>query len=120
VHAARSTAATNEPILVRAELIWRDGEDAPRINAREISPLAQLVANSRTDIDIYVRDAAPLDMVATLLDTARGGRGQARLILLLDNGTTETTLNLSGGYRIDPSLRAALMAQPGVVDARLS
>jgi DNA polymerase III subunit alpha len=120
VHGARSTAATNEPILVRAELIWRDGEDAPRINAREISLLAQLVANSRTDIDIYVRDAAPLNVVASLLETVRGGRGQARLILLLDNGKTETTLNLSGGYRIDPSLRAALMAQPGVVEARLS
>jgi DNA polymerase III subunit alpha len=120
VHVARSTASTNEPILVRAELIWREGEDAPRINAREISPLAQLVANSRTDIDIYLRDAAPLDVVASLLDTARGGRGQARLILLLDNGKTETTLNLNGGYRIDPSLRAALMAHPGVVDARLS
>jgi DNA polymerase III subunit alpha len=119
VHVARSTAATNEPILVRAELIWREGEDTPRINAREISPLAQLVANNRTDIDIYLRNSAPLEVVANLLDSARGGRGQARLILLLDGGKTETTMNIRGGYRIDPGLRAALMAQPGIIDARL-
>jgi DNA polymerase III subunit alpha len=119
VHVARSVASTNEPILVRAELVWREGEDTPRLNAREISPLAQVVANTRTDIDIYVRDTVPLELVARLLESARGGRGQARLILLLEGGTTEAPINLQGGYRIDPALRGALMAQPGIVEARL-
>jgi DNA polymerase III subunit alpha len=119
VHVARSTAATQEPILVRCEMIWRDGEDTPRFNAREISPLSQLVANHRADIEIYLRDAAPLATVAQLLETAKGGRGQARLVLLLDGGSTEATINLRGGYRIDPALRGALMSQPGIIDARL-
>jgi DNA polymerase III subunit alpha len=120
VHVARSAASTQEPILVRAELIWRDGEDTPRINAREITPLTELVANHRTDIDIYVRDAEPLEPIARLMEAARGGRGQARLVLLLENGSTEATVHLRGQYRIDPALRGALMAQVGIVDARLS
>ncbi len=119
VRQCRDAVAAKEPILIRAELLWRPGEDTPRVNAREITALSKLSAHTRADLDIAVHDENALQAIAMLLETTTSGRGQVRLRLLLPDGD-EAELLLPGAFQIDAAVQASMAALPGVSAAVLS
>lgn len=119
VSKCRDAVAAKEPILIRAELLWRPGEDVPRINAREITPLSILSMHTRADLDISVHDESALFAIANVMDEISAGRGLVRLHLMLADGD-EAELALPGAFMINANVRGSVAAIPGVSAAVLS
>ncbi len=119
VRQCRDAVAAKEPILIRAELLWRPGEDIPRINARDMTALSKLSAHTRADLDISLHDETALQAIAMVLERTQRGRGQVRLHLILAGGD-EAELALPGTFQVDASLRASMASIAGVRAAVLS
>ncbi len=118
--AAKRAVAAKEPVIVQADLIWRPGEDTPRMNARRLSSIVQVVENTPASISIWVKDIAPLDGIKAMLDQCKGGRGKVALRLMVNGSTNaDAILKLPGGYKVDQALRSAIMSISGVSDAQL-
>lgn len=118
--AAKRAVNAKEPVIVQADLIWRPGEDTPRMNARSLASIAQAVENIPASLNVWLRDQAPLEAIKSVLDRRRGGRGRVALRLMINGSTNaDVILKLPGGYKVDPALRSAVMAIQGVVEAQL-
>jgi DNA polymerase III subunit alpha len=118
--AAKHAALAKEPIIVQADLVWRAGEETPRMNARKISTIVQTLENTPAAICIWLRDVQPLDGVKAVLDRAKGGRGKITLRLMVNGSVNaDAVLNLPGTYKADAALKSAIMSIAGVVDAQL-
>lgn len=111
VERCRALVQAGAPIIVRAELVWRPGEEVPRINGRELTPLAEFAANCPTALEILITDRAALSPLAQLLAKQGKGRGQVRLKLLVEDDIAELVLP---PHQIDAELRSAIAGLPGV------
>jgi DNA polymerase III subunit alpha len=121
VHQARKAVADKVPVMVRAELVWKPGDDAPRLNARAILPLAEVAAQTPAQLEIWVRDASVLPDVRDILETRGRGSGVVRLRLMLDGAANaDAIMVLPTRYGVDQTLRAALMSLCGVQDVSLA
>jgi DNA polymerase-3 subunit alpha len=117
---AKEAEQAGEAVLLRCELVWRPGEDAPRINAREIVPLAGLVDQVKVTLAVSLREPAALAGLASLLETRKGGRGEVVLTLYDDRLGAEVDVAIPGRFRIDGNVRAAVAGLPGIDAASLS
>ncbi len=118
--AAKHAVHAKEPVIVQADLVWRPGEETPRMNARSISSITQVVENTPTSLSIWLKTPAPLEAIKAMLDQRKGGRGRISLQLMVNGQTNaDVTVKLPGGYKVDPALCGAVKAILDVVDAQL-
>ena len=108
-----AAVATADAVLVSAELLWRPGEDTPRVTVRGVKPLAALAAQSRCRLTVELGGAGAIDGLIALLGKARGGRGEvlARVPLAM-GGRANVSLGLD--FAIDVEVRGKVERLRGV------
>lgn len=112
-------ASAGDLVLIAGELMWRDGDEAPRVTIRGVTPLEALAERTQAEVTVFVRSREPFTQMAGLLERCKGGRGRVKLHLLLTGGARTAEVLLPERYRVDPNLCAALRSLPGVDDAKL-
>ncbi len=88
--------------------------DGDEVRARivAVERLEDAAAKLAQSLQIFLRDAAPVEHLAAQLQR---GEGEVNLVLMVD-GATEVDIRLPGRYRVSPQIAAALKAVPGVVE----
>ncbi len=121
INQARAAVADKVPVMVRAELVWKSGDETPRLNARAILPLAQVAASTPAQLEIWLRDASVLPDIKAILDAKGRGSGVVKLRLMLDGAANaDVIMVLPQRFGVDQSLRAALRGLSGVADVTLA
>jgi DNA polymerase III subunit alpha len=105
-------------VLLGCELDRRPGEEAPRVAVRRVSPLETLAGQARLKAEIVTGDAHMLPRLATVLGTARGGRGEVVVRALLGNAR-EARIVLGRDFVIDGELADSIGALLGVESVSL-
>jgi DNA polymerase-3 subunit alpha len=80
-------------------------------------PLDEMASTVQKSLRIFLRSAAPLNMVAGRL--GQRGEGQVSFILIKEGGQGEVEIELPDRYRIDGQIASALKSVPGVVEVEL-
>ena len=62
----------------------------------------------------FVGEARALATLKSLIGREAGGRG--RVSVVLDLPEREVEIEIPGGFRVDPRIRAAVKSLPGIVD----
>jgi DNA polymerase III subunit alpha len=95
-------------LRVEAEV---QGEDI-KLRINSVEPVDQATANAVPGIQIFLRDAKPIDSVAQRLQ--RGGKAPVRVTLLQDHGN-EIDIAIGDKYIMTPQIKSAIKAIVGVV-----
>jgi DNA polymerase-3 subunit alpha len=103
--------------LLSVELDKRAGEETPRVTIRGIRPFEALAANARLVLQVELDDASALAGLKTLVEPARGGRGELRLLAKTAAG--EADMRLGRDFHLDAELSARIERLPGVVGLSL-
>jgi DNA polymerase-3 subunit alpha len=103
--------------LLSVELDKRAGEETPRVTIRGIRPFETLTTNTRLVLQIELVDARAMAELKTLVEPARGGRGELRLLAKTPAG--EADVRLGRDFRLDAELAARIERLPGVVAVTL-
>jgi DNA polymerase-3 subunit alpha len=82
-----------------------------------VQSLEEEASRVQKALRIYVRDAGPLNTLASQLGVK--GDGQVSFIVLKPEASGEVEVSLPGGYRISPQVASAMRAVPGVVEVEL-
>lgn len=114
VTSARSFSAKQEPVVIRIELVWREGEETPRMNAREIVPLSTLAAAQTRILNVFVEQEKALPFLVTFFQSCPPGHTRIHLHLTLAQGATVAEMCMPGSYRFDLSRKHDLLAQEGI------
>ncbi len=117
--AVLAAAASGDAVLVHGELLWRPGEDAPRVTVRGVRPLAALAARMRCRLTLDFAGTDPVPGLAALVGDRRGGRGEivARIAL---GGGRRAQLLLGHDFAIDHEVVAKVERLRGVAAASLA
>ena len=99
-----AAVAAGDAVLVNGELMWRPGEETPRVTVRGVQPLGTLAKRSRCRLTVEVGGAPAVEALSTLLGPARGGRGEVVAWLALADGQ-RAQLSLGRDFSIDGELR---------------
>ena len=120
VQASVEAAARSEaPSLITAELLWRPGEDAPRVTIRDITPLEVAAKRHRARLTLELASAEAVGDLVTLLKRAEGGRAEVRArIPTAAGGFAE--VSLGRGFTLDAEARAAIGRVRGVSSTTLA
>ncbi len=102
-----------QPVLIQAELLWREDEDAPRVAIRSLRPLTEVARRTPTKLDLALRHRAAADGLADLMRARRGGRTEIVARVALAGGGW-AQLRLGRDFSADPDTLAALTQTPGV------
>ncbi len=115
VQAARDVLEVGRPFVFRGRVRWRDGD--LKLAADTFEPVEAAEARTSEDLRVFVREGAPLDMLAqTLKALPKPAAGEARplrLILKLNDGR-EVEVKARDQVSATPAARAALKAARGV------
>ena len=98
----------------RADVGNRDGD--LRLTATKIELLDEAVSHAAQGLKIYLREAAPVPHIVTLLGQQPRGRGRVKVVVQTD--AQEIELALPQAYQINARLRSAVKSFAGVVDVR--
>ena len=116
----RELLESGQPLLLAVEVRQDNGE--LRLNAQDVQPLDEVVARSAAGLKLYLRDAAGLQSLQSLLTREPEGRdpsaagGRARIDLVLESADgAEVEVELPGRYRLSGRMRQAIKAIPGVM-----
>jgi DNA polymerase-3 subunit alpha len=104
----------------RSVVLTAQAEDRPEgVNLRiqTAQSLEEEASRVQKAMRIYVRDAAPLNALATQLSVR--GDGQVSFIVLRPEAAGEVEVALPERYRISPQVASAMRAVPGVVEVEL-
>jgi DNA polymerase-3 subunit alpha len=115
IEAAASSGAC---ALLTVELDRRPGEEAPRVTVRGFQPFESLSKRARLQLEVEVEGACALRRLAAALAEDRGGHGELRLKVRLQQGEAEVVLGRD--FRLDAELAARIERVPGVTAVRLS
>ncbi|MDE2385317.1 MAG: DNA polymerase III subunit alpha [Alphaproteobacteria bacterium] len=91
-----------------------EGEDV-KLRLQGLESLDKAAASIVQGIQIFVRDATPLESITKRLQP--GGRAPARLTMLLEGGR-EVEIGLGSRFAITPQIKGAIKAIHGVVDVQ--
>lgn len=91
-----------------------DGDEI-KLRLQGLEMLDKAAAGVVQGIQIFIRDAKPLESIAKRLQ--RGGRAPARLTMLM-NGGREVEIALGSNFVITPQIRGAIKAIGGVEDVQ--
>ena len=114
---AEAAVAAGDAVLIAGELHWRPGDEAPRVTARELRPLANVALRARCRLTVDVEPAG-VAALATLLGPARGGRGE--VVARVACGAGSATVSLGRDFTIDGELRDRVGRLPGIAGAALT
>jgi len=99
-----AAVGAGDAVLSQAELLWRPGEETPRVTLRSVQPLHALAKRSRCRLTVDVGGAAGVEALGTVLAPARGGRGEVLARILLPGGH-RAAISLGRDFAIDGELR---------------
>ncbi|MCH8201909.1 MAG: DNA polymerase III subunit alpha [Proteobacteria bacterium] len=116
--AARSAVGDGAPVILTVSVDKRGDDERIGLLLRGLESLEQVAERTPVNLEIHIRDAAALPALSNILRESRGGRGQVSLAMLTHGGVREVRLELPEPHKVTPELRAAIMACPGVADAR--
>ena len=99
---ARIEAIADEApsVLVQAELMWRDGEEVPRITLRGATPLADMAKRVRGRLVVALENCDEAAELAAIVAAARG-KGRGELIATLPTPVGIAQVRLGRDYLID-------------------
>ncbi len=100
-------AAEGAPVQINAELMWRDGEEVPRVTIRGLMPLTELARKARSRLVVSIADAADAAALADLVADARGN-GRGELVAEVETAVGTARLTLGRDYLFDAELQARL------------
>ena len=114
-----AAAAANTAVLIQGELLYRSGEETPRVTIRGLQSLSTLA--SRMQLQMLVDIAAPVavDALRQLLGLAHGGRGEVIARLPIAAGQ-HAQISLGRDFMIDGELRGRVERANGVTAAVIS
>ncbi|MCF6321856.1 MAG: DNA polymerase III subunit alpha, partial [Rhizobiaceae bacterium] len=87
------------------------------IRIQSVQSLEKEANRVQQDLRIFLRDALPLDNVASLIKGR--GDGKVSFVLVQDNGAREVEVQLKSKAQVTNRLASALKAVPGVLDVEL-
>ncbi|UIJ73627.1 DNA polymerase III subunit alpha [Aurantimonas sp. HBX-1] len=87
------------------------------LRVQSVQSLEDEAVRMQKALRIFVRDAAPLQLVRSQLQT--DGDSEVSVILVRDAGEREVEITLPGRYRVSPQMASAVKAAPGVLDVEL-
>ncbi|WP_310496927.1 DNA polymerase III subunit alpha [Sandarakinorhabdus sp.] len=95
-------------VLLQAELMWREGEDAPRITIRGATPLADLARRARARLVVRVASVAEALLLAGSVGEANG-KGRGELVADIETAAGPARLTLGRRWLLDADLHARLV-----------
>jgi DNA polymerase-3 subunit alpha len=104
----------------RSVVITVQAEDRPEgisLRIQTAQSLEEEASRMKQEMRVYLRDAAPVDAVATRL--SQRGEGQVSLVVIKEGGKGEVEIELPDRYRVSPQIASAMRAVPGVVEVEL-
>ncbi len=110
---AERLCAEGQPVLIHAELLWREGEETPRVAVRALRPLAEVARRTPTRLELALTHRAAADGLADLLRARRGGRTEIVARVMLGGGGW-AQLRLGRDFSADPDTLAALAGTAGL------
>ncbi|MGD8326889.1 MAG: DNA polymerase III subunit alpha, partial [Sphingomonadales bacterium] len=116
---ARRLHMQEEPVVMTVAIEQFEGSDRVNLTGRFIESLDAASARSTKSVEIFLNTPKPVQVIQSLLDQNKGGRGRVLLHLLLDGGR-DVEIEVPGTYKITPQVRGALASIQGVVDAVLT
>ena len=111
---SRALLDSGEPLVISVDASSED--DNLRLTAQKIEALAAVVAAAAAGLRVFVGEARALSGLKGVIAREAGGRG--RVSVVLDLADREVEIEIPGGFRIDPRVRAAVKSLPGIVDVR--
>jgi DNA polymerase-3 subunit alpha len=72
-------AAAGDVVLVNAELLWREGEETPRVTIRGLTPLAALSKLNKGQLLISLTDVRGVEALRRLANARQRGKGEILL-----------------------------------------
>jgi DNA polymerase-3 subunit alpha len=115
---ARSALEGGGPVILTVSVDKRGDDERIGLLLRGLESLDQIAERTPVNLEIHIRDAKALPALFSILSERKGGRGQVSLAMLMHGGSREVHLELPEPYKVTPELRSAIMACPGVADAR--
>ncbi len=109
----RDLLEPGKAVIVRVEADVEGEEVKLRLQGVEV--LDKAAATMISGLTIFVRDAKPLELIATRLHN--GGRAPVRLVFLQEKGR-EVELALGNKFTVTPQIKGAIKAIDGVVDVQ--
>jgi DNA polymerase-3 subunit alpha len=109
--AARDLLDPGKSVIIRVEADL-EGEDV-KLRLQGVEALDKAAANAVQGLQIFVRDAIPVDSIAKRLQA--GGKAPVIVTLITEQGR-EIDISLGSRYVVNPQIRGALKAANGVVD----
>jgi DNA polymerase-3 subunit alpha len=91
-----------------------DGDEV-RLRLQEAEALDQATGGLQSGLTIFLRDEAPIDSIARRL--VNGGRAPVQVIVQLPGGR-EVLIALGDRFSVNPHIKGAIKAIPGVVDVQ--
>jgi DNA polymerase-3 subunit alpha len=103
--------------LMTVELDRRAGEETPRVTVKRVQPFETLATTTRMAMEIRVTLIDAIAGIDAELASARGARGEVRVIVPTDGG--EATLLLGRDFLLEGELAARIEALHGVESVEL-
>ncbi|MBA4757174.1 DNA polymerase III subunit alpha [Sphingosinicella sp.] len=110
-------AATQEIVLINAELLWREGEETPRVTIRGLTPVAELSKHSRGRLNLKVSGDFDAAALRRLADAQPTGRGDIFAEIAVSGGFA--SIRLARGLLLDSEMRHSAERISGVTAAEL-
>jgi DNA polymerase-3 subunit alpha len=98
-------AKDSPSVLVQAELMWRDGEDVPRVTMKGVTLLAEMARRARGRLVVTLTGVADVDQLAALVADARG-KGRGELVAAVPTAAGLARLWLGRDYLLDAETMA--------------
>jgi DNA polymerase-3 subunit alpha len=112
--AAKELLVVNQALLLTVEA--RLEEEQLKLTGQLIESLDAAAARATAGLKIFVKDAAPLAELKSLVAKEARGRGRIALVALGEEREIEAWL--AGGYALSASMLSSLRALPGIVDVQ--
>ena len=95
-----SLAGEAPAVLVQAELLWREGEDVPRVTMRGATPLADMARRVRSRLVVTLDSGDSIAALAQVIAEVRG-KGRCELVVRVATAVGTAQLRLAGDLLID-------------------
>ena len=106
-------AGDTPSVLVQAELMWREGEDVPRVTLRGVTLLSDMAARSRGRMVVSIAEADDVPQLAALVAAAKG-KGRGELVAAVPTAAGLAKVWLGRDYLLDAETMAQVARRFGV------
>jgi DNA polymerase-3 subunit alpha len=110
---SRQLLEAGQKLLVTVDV--RAEEESLRLTAQRIEALDSVVAHAAAGLKVFLGEFEGLAPLRSLVQRESGGRGRVSVVVRVPP-SREVEIALSGGFKISPSVRAAIKSLPGILD----